>query len=120
MDMMPDKRQEPTWRHAWGPLLLLGGLLVLERQLPLSPGGHWITELVIALLLYGLVGYWLWYTRKTPTFNEHTGEKERERAHQDIAHPGAPASTDHEPWDYSWLSAQRNGHRTNTQKRRKG
>ena len=120
MDMMQDKRQEPTWRHAWGPLLLLGGLLVLERQVPLSPGGHRIAELVIALLLYGLVGYWLWYTRETPVFDAHTDEKEQERTHQATEHRGASASSDHEPWDYSWLSAQRNGHHANTQKRGRG
>ena len=114
---MQDKRQVPTWRHAWGPLLLLGGLLVLERQLPLSPGGHQIAELVIALLLFGLVGYWLWYTRETPGFDDHTDEKKQERTHRVTVHQGVPASSDHEPWDYSWLSAQRNGHHTNTQKR---
>jgi len=115
MDRMQDKRQAPRWRNAWGPLLLLGGLLMLAHQVPLSPGGHRIAELVIALLMYGLVVYWLWYTRETPAFDDHTDEKKPKRTLQATQHPRASASRDHEAWDYSWLSAQRNGHNTNTQ-----
>jgi hypothetical protein len=62
---MQDNRQGLTWYNALGPLLLLAGLLVLEEQASLSPAGHRIAVLVIALLMYCLVlcqpchdGFW--------------------------------------------------------------
>jgi hypothetical protein len=41
------------------------GLLVLEPQGPLSPAGHPIAQLVLALLMYGVVVIWLWGNRST-------------------------------------------------------
>ena len=59
--MMPYRRRGPRWWNVWLPLLLLllGGLLVLEPQGPLSPGGQPIAQLVLALLMYGVVAVWL-------------------------------------------------------------
>ena len=110
---MQEKRQGPTWWNAWVPLLLLGGLLVLERQAPLSPGGHRVVELMIALLLYGLVMCWLWYTR-----DHHWRQKGQKQAHKARKSGLASAMSDFEPWEDSWLLSQRNGHRTDTEWRR--
>jgi hypothetical protein len=63
---MRHKRQGPRWWNVWLPILLLflvGGLLVLEPQAPLSPGGHKIAQMAIALLMYGLVTCWVWCNR---------------------------------------------------------
>lgn len=115
---MQHTRQGPTCWHAWVPLLLLGGLLVLEHQIPLSPGGHQVAEMAIALLIYGLVICWLWYNRGALVNEEYKREQEQERAHKIRQQMRAPAMLDHESWDDVWLPWQSNGHDTDMQRRR--
>ena len=52
-------RQGSRWWTAWVPLLLVGGALALEPQIPLPPGEHQIVRLVMALLMFGIIVYWL-------------------------------------------------------------
>jgi hypothetical protein len=51
--------QAPRGWHVWIPLLLLGGLLVVEPQIPLSPGGHEAVQFLIVSLMYGVFMSWL-------------------------------------------------------------
>lgn len=68
----------PRWWHVWVPLLLVGGLLVLEPQAPLSPGGHQVAQFLIVLLMYGVFMGWLCCYRGAHLHEEY----EREQAHE--------------------------------------
>ena len=46
--------QSPRWWHVWVPLALVAGLLGLESQAPLSPGGHQVAQFLLSLLMYGV------------------------------------------------------------------
>ena len=115
---MKHKRQGPRWWHAWVPLLLLGGLLVLEHQAPLSPGGHQVAEIALALLMYGVVVCWLRCKRGALVHEEYEREQKQERAYRVRRQRQEPAMSDHEPWDDAWLPWQRNRHDTDIQRRR--
>ena len=111
------KRRGPTWWHAWVPLLLLGGLLVLEHQAPLSPGGHKIVQLALTLLMYGVVVGWLRCNRGALVHEAY------ERAQQEGVEKTTPprrasAMSDHELWDAVGLPWQNHGHSIDIQRRR--
>jgi hypothetical protein len=75
--MVQHIHQRPQWWHVCVPLLLVGGLLGLEPQAPLSPGGHQVAQSLIMLLMYGVFMGWLWCCRGTHLHKEY----EREQAH---------------------------------------
>src|SRR5262245_49684680 len=111
--MRHTRRSARQW-HIWLLpllLLLLGGLLVLEPQGPRSPAGHPIAQLVLALLLYGVVMIWLWYTRGALA-NEDTRAQLQEYAYTGRPQRQKSAISTHEPWDNTWLPRQNNGHAT--------
>jgi len=114
---MQEKRQGPTWWNAWVPLLLLGGLLVLERQAPLSPGGHQVVEIAIALLMYGVVVCWLRCNRGALVHQEYEREQQQECVAKARQPRQEPVMHD-EPWDDAWLPWQSDGHDTDIQRRR--
>jgi hypothetical protein len=68
------------WWHVWVPLVLVGGLLGLEPQAPLSPGGHQVAQFLIVLLMYGVFMGWLWCYRGTCLHEEYEREQAYERA----------------------------------------
>ncbi len=115
---MRHKRQGPTWWNAWVPLMLLGGLFVLEHQAPLSPSGHQIAEIALALLMYGLVICWLRCNRGALVHQEYEHEQQQERAYRVRQQRREPAISDHESWDDAWLSWQSDEHDTDIQRRR--
>ena len=121
---MEHKHVRPQWWNVWAPLLVLGGLLVLEHQAPLSPGGHAVAALIIALLLYGLVMYWLWCTREVhrgayilEDLEEYERQQEQAQAHTARQQRHASIRSDQQLWNDAWLSSQSHRYRTNTQKR---
>ena len=115
---MRHKRQGPRWWNVWVPLLLLGGLLVLEHQTPLSPGGHQVAEVALALLMYGVVVYWLRCHRGALVHQEYEREQKRERASKARQPRQEPVIHDDEPWDDAWLPWQSDGHDIDIQRRR--
>jgi hypothetical protein len=117
--MMPYRRRGPRWWNVWLPflLLLLGGLLVLEPQGPLSPGGHPIAQLVLALLMYGVVVIWLWCNRGALVNKEYEREQAQVRTHTAKQQRRNLVMSDDEPWDNVGLPWQSNGHDTNMQRR---
>ena len=54
---MRHTRHGPRWWTAWVPLLLVGGPLALEPQIPVSPGGHQGVRLAMMLLMFGIIVY---------------------------------------------------------------
>jgi Flp pilus assembly protein TadB len=53
------KHRGPKWWMLRLLALLMGGLLVLAYQAPLSPGSHQIAQAAIVLLVYGVTVWWL-------------------------------------------------------------
>jgi hypothetical protein len=100
---MGHKRLRLRWWNVWEPLLLLGGLLVLEDQAPLSPGGHQIAVLAIALLVIG----WLWCTRGVHVIEDNEREQAQEGGHLARQHRHTSARSDHRPGDDAGQSLQR-------------
>lgn len=117
---MQYRRQGPRWWNVWLPLLLLllGGLLVLEPQGPLSPGGHSIAQLVLALLIYGVVVIWLRCNRGALVNKEYEREQAQERRRAARQQRREPIMSDHEPWDDAELPWHSNGHDTDRHRRR--
>ena len=81
---MRHTRQGPRWWQTGVLPLLLGGLLALEPQAPLSPGGHKVALLAMTLLMYGIVACWLRDNRGA-LINETYA---REQARRGNAEPG--------------------------------
>ena len=82
---MRHTHQGPRWWKAGVLLLLLGGLLVLEPQMPLSPGGHKVALLAMTLLMYGIVACWLRYNRGAlinETYAREQAQEWKRRARQ--------------------------------------
>lgn len=100
---MQHKRQGPRWRSAWLPLLLLGGLLVLEPRIPLSSGGHQVVQLTIALCMYNVVVCWLRRNRGALVNEEYEREQAQERMHMARQSRREPARSDHDSWDNAGL-----------------
>ena len=101
------------WWQVWGPLVLVGGLLMLEPQAPLSPEGHQVTQFLIVLLMYGIFMGWLWCYRGS---HLHV-EDEREQAHEHVRQARQQrrelTMSTYVPWEDTvchWHS--RNGHDT--------
>ena len=114
------RRRGPRWWNVWLPLLLLllGGLLVLEPQGPLSPGGQPIAQLVLALLMYGVVVIWLRCNRGALVNKEYEREKAQERRRAARQQRRDRLMSDNEPWEDAWPPWQSNGHDTDMQRRR--
>jgi len=105
--------QGPRWWQVWVPLLLVAGLLVLESQAPLSPGGHQVAQFLIALLMYGIFVGWLWCYRGTHLQEEYEREQAHERARKARQQRRELAMSTSMLWEdtlRSWHS--RNGHNT--------
>ena len=82
---MRHTRQGPRWWQTGVLPLLLGGLLALEPQAPLSPGGHKVALLAMALLLYGIAAYWLRHNREAlinETYAREQAQEWKRRARQ--------------------------------------
>ena len=82
---MRHTRQGPRWWKTGVLPLLLGGLLVLEPQAPLSPGGHKVALLAMTLLMYGRVVCWLRDNRGAlinETYAREQAQEWRRRARQ--------------------------------------
>ena len=94
---MRHKRQYPRRWNIWVPLLLLGGLLVLEHQASLSPGGHKVAEIAITLCMYGVVVCWLRRNRGALVHQEY--EREQKRASKARQLRPEPVIHADEPWD---------------------
>ena len=114
------RRRGPRW---WNVgllllLLLLGGLLVLEPQGPLSPGGHPIAQLVLALLMYSVIAIWLWCNRRALRHQAYERAQAQERRHAAGQQQRDCVLSDHEPWEDTGLPWQSNGHYTDRQRRR--
>ena len=102
--MMRHTRHGPRWWKTGGLLLLLGGVLVLEPQAPLSPGGHKVALLAMALLLYGIAAYWLRHNREAlinETYAREQAQEWRRRARQQQR---ALVMSDDAPWEDASLS----------------
>jgi hypothetical protein len=110
--------QGPRWWQVWVPLLLVGGLLGLESQAPLSPGGHQVAQFLIALLMYGVFMGWVWCTRGAfinETYEREQAKEWRRRARQQRRE--LSLST-HKPWEEAWRPWQSsNGQNTDMQRR---
>ena len=115
--MQHHTRRGPTWWHAWLPLLLLGGLLVLEHQVPLSPGGHKIAQLALTFLMYGVVVGWLRCNRGALVHEAYEREQQA-GVEKTTPQRQASAMSDDEPCDATELPWQNNGHSTKIQRRR--
>ena len=105
--------QSPRWWHVWVPLLLVGGLLGLEPQAPLSPGGHQVAQFLIVLLMYGVFMGWLWCYRGTHLHEEYECEQAHEHACKARQQRRELAMSTYVLWEdtsRSWHS--RNGHNT--------
>jgi hypothetical protein len=114
---MRHKRQGPTWWNAWLPLLLPGGLIGLESQLPLTPGGHQIAQLMLVLLMYGLVMGWLRRNRGA-LINEAYEREQPQYTYEIQQQQLEPVMGSHEPWDDTWQPWQNPGHDMDIQRRR--
>jgi hypothetical protein len=114
------RRRGPRWYNVWLPFLLflLGGLLVLEPQGPLSPAGHPIAQIVLALLMYSVVAIWLRCNRRALLNQAHEREQTQERKRATGQQQRDRVMSDHEPWEDAWPPWQSNGHDTNMQRRR--
>ena len=109
-------RQGLRWRTAWVPLLLVGGSLGLEPQIPLSPGEHQIVRLVMALLMFGIIVYWLRRNRGA-LINEAYERERKERLYKSLQQRRESTMSDEEPWDDAWQPWKGNGHDTDRQRR---
>jgi hypothetical protein len=100
------------------PLLLVGGLLVLEPQAPLSPGGHQVAQFLMALLMYGVFMGWLWCYRGTHVQEEYERGQAHERARQARQQRRERAMSIYMPWeDISSPWHSRNGQNTDMLRR---
>src|SRR2546428_6828722 len=96
---MRHTRQGPRWWKAWVPLLLVGGLLALEPQIPLSPGVHQIVRLAMTLLMFGIIVYWLRRNRGALVNEAYEREQAQARRHTARQPRQVLAMDDDEPWD---------------------
>ena len=77
--------------------------LLLEPQGLLSPAGHSIVRIVLALLMYGVVVIWLRYNRGALLNREYEREQAQARASTARQPQPEPIIHDDEPWDEAWL-----------------
>jgi len=114
---MHHTRRGPRSWKAWVLLILLGGLLMLEPQVPLSSGGHQLVQLAMMLLMFGVVLYWLRHNRGA-LVNEAYEREQKEGVYKTVGQRQEAAIHDHEPWDDAGLPWQNNGHSTDIPRRR--
>lgn len=57
---MNSRDRGPAWWQLNLLVPVMVGLLVLDARAPLSERGHTVAAVGIVLLVYGLVGLWLW------------------------------------------------------------
>jgi hypothetical protein len=115
---MPHTCRGLRWWQVWMPLVLVGGLLVLEPQAPLSPDGHQVTQFLIVLLMYGVFMGWLWCYRGAHLHEEYEREQAHERARKARQQRRTLTMSTYVPWEdtsRSWHSS--NGHNTNISRR---
>ena len=93
---MRHKRQGQSWWSVCLLLLFLMGLLGLEHQALLSPGGHQVAQPVIVLLMYGLLLCWLWYNRGALVHEAYEREQAQKRVHKVRQRRREPALSTHE------------------------
>jgi hypothetical protein len=93
--------QGPRWWTVWAPLLLVGGLLALESQIPMSPGGHQIVRLAMTLLMFGILLVWL---RRNcgALINEAYEREQQEGVYKCMHQRRESAMSDDAPWDDAW------------------
>lgn len=115
---MRHTRQSLQWWKAGVPFLLLGGLLGLEPQVPLSPGGHQIVQLAIVLLMFGVALYWLRYNRGALVNEAYEREQAQVQTHTARQQQRELSMDDSEPWDDAELPWHSNGHDTDIRKKR--
>jgi hypothetical protein len=96
---MWDTHQNPRWWQVWVPLLLVGGLLALEPQTPLSPGGHQVAQLLMMLLMFGIFMGWVWRTRGAHLHEDYEREQDQERIRQARQQRRGLVRRDYEPWE---------------------
>jgi hypothetical protein len=116
--MVQHTGQSPQWWQVWAPLLLASGLLALEPQVSLSPGGHQVAQLLIVLLMYGIFLGWLWCYRGACPQEEYERKQAHEHARQTRQPRRELAMSTHVLWEdtlRSWHS--RNGHNTDMLRR---
>jgi len=92
-------RQGPRWWKTGGLFLLVGGLLILEPQASLSPGGHKVALLAMTLLMYGIVAYWLRYNRGALIHETYAREQAQEWKRRARQQQRALVMSDDEPWE---------------------
>ena len=96
---MRHTRQGPRWWQTGVLLLLLGGLLALEPQAPLSPGGHKVALLAMALLMYGIAAYWLRHNREALINETYAREQAQEWRRRARHQQRALVRSDDTPWE---------------------
>ena len=57
---MPNNTTRPKWRLLDLIIVLAVGLLALDARAHLSQIGHEAAEVGIVLVIFGLIGLWLW------------------------------------------------------------
>ena len=110
--------QRPRWWHVCVPLLLVGGLLVLEPQAPLSPGGHQVAQFLMVLLMYGVFMGWVWCYRGARLHAEYEREQAHDHARQARQQRRELARSTYMLWEDTsrpWHSS--NGYNTDIQRR---
>ena len=92
--------RQPIWWVLYTLAALMGGLLVLESEISLSPDGHKFAQISIVVYIYGLV--WLWLRANAlallrvdkrtykKTYVERTFEAEPHWVAQPLRSPLAP------------------------------
>src|SRR5205823_174818 len=96
---MRHTRQGPSRWQAWVPLLLVGGSLALEPQIPLSAGGHQIVQLAMTLLMFGSIVYWLRHNRGALIYEVYEREQAQEWRHRARQQQRALVMSDDELWE---------------------
>ncbi|MCZ7572898.1 MAG: hypothetical protein M5U01_30460 [Ardenticatenaceae bacterium] len=87
------KQSQPPWRVLLAFMLLMVGLLVLVERASLSSGSRLLAQAGIVLLVYGLLGLWLWSHAE---FLTGTVQDEKEWFEEEAltnSTPGAPPLT---------------------------
>ena len=115
---MPHTYPGLRWWHVWMPLLLVGGLLGLEPQAPLSPGGHQVAQFLMVLLMYGVFMSWLWCYRGMYLQEEYEREQAHEHARKARPQRREVAMSTYGPWEDTSRSWHKSiGQNTDRQRR---
>lgn len=67
------KQNNPKWWKVYGWMLVMGGLLVVQQQLALTPGWRQVVLVLIVILTYSFMFAWIWHNQAA------LGQEERER-----------------------------------------